>query len=334
MFRKLLFVLIKLLVAFAAVFWLQKKVDVHNVVRVLREADPVFVCGAFLISIMNLLNGGFRWNRLLDALRIPIPMGTLTCIAQIGQFFAVFLPGTAGDDVTRLVYIARLAPRRVREACATVLLDRVIGLSCLFTLAFFCIPSNWSLLQGQASTRWIATGFSAVGGSVLLAGVLFFSLNAATLKRLVDVFESRLKRFKIAAELAELARTFADNRGTLALVTVAALFTQSMICVVFYLAARAVGIELPLLSWMSFVPVIVASGALPITFAGIGVREYLLLLFVGGTAAGVDQERILAASILILAIAVAMALIGGMVYLVYRPVAKVAEDAAKEVCSL
>jgi uncharacterized membrane protein YbhN (UPF0104 family) len=131
-----------------------------------------------------------------------------------------------------------------------------------------------------------------------------------------------------------LARTFADNRGTLALVTVAALFTQSMICVVFYLAARAVGIELPLLSWMSFVPVIVASGALPITFAGIGVREYLLLLFVGGTAAGVDQERILAASILILAIAVAMALIGGMVYLVYRPVAKVAEDAAKEVCSL
>jgi hypothetical protein len=37
---------------------------------------------------------------------------------------------------------------------------------------------------------------------------------------------------------------------------------------------------------------------------------------------------------LILAIAVAMALIGGMVYLVYRPVAKVAEDAAKEVCSL
>lgn len=334
MLRKLLFLLIKLLVATAAVFWLQKKVDVHNVVRVLKEADPVFVCGAFLISILNLLNGGFRWNRLLDALRIRIPMGTLTCIAQIGQFFAVFLPGTAGDDVTRFVYIARLAPGRVREACATVLLDRVIGLSCLFTLAFFCIPSNWSLLQGQASTRWIATGFSAIGGLVLLAGVLFFGLHAATLKRLINFFEAPLKRFRIAGELAEMARTFADNRRTLAVVTAAALLTQSMICVVFYLAARAVGIELPLLSWMSFVPVIVASGALPITFAGIGVREYLLLLFVGGTAVGANQERILAASILILAVAVAMALIGGLVYLVYRPLAKSSEDAAKEACSL
>ncbi len=334
MSRKLLFVLIKLLVAAAAMFWLQKKVDVHNVVRVLREADPAFVGGAFLISLLNLLNGGFRWNRLLAALRIQIPMGALTCIAQIGQFFAVFLPGTTGDDVTRFVYIARLAPGRVREACATVLLDRVIGLSCLFTVAFFCIPSNWSLLQGQASTRWIAFGFSAVGGVVLLAGVFFFSLHAATLKRLVDIFESPLKRFKIAGELAEMARTFADNRGTLAVVTAAALLTQSMICVVFYFAACAVGVELPLLSWMSFVPVIVASGALPITFAGIGVREYLLLLFVGGTAAGVDQERILAASILILALAVAMALIGGLVYMVYRPVATGADNTAKEICSL
>jgi uncharacterized protein (TIRG00374 family) len=334
MVRKLIFVLIKLLVAAAAVFWLQRKVDVHNVLRVLRDADPAFVCGAFLISVLNLVNGGFRWNRLLDALRIRIPMGALTCIAQIGQFFAVFLPGTAGDDVTRFVYIARLAPGRVREACATVLLDRVIGLSCLFTLAFFCIPSNWSLLQGQASTRWTATAFSAVGGAVLLAGVLFFSLPAATLKRVVDVFEAPLKRFKIAVALAEMARTFADNRRTLAVVTFAALLTQSMICVIFYLAARAVGIDLPLLSWMSFVPVIVASGALPITFAGIGVREYLLLLFVGGAGAGIDQERILAASILILALAVAMALIGGLVYLVYRPVANVVEDAADQTCSL
>jgi hypothetical protein len=80
-----------------------------------------------------------------------------------------------------------------------------------------------------------------------------------------------------------------------------------------------VGIELPLFSWMSFVPVIVASSALPITFAGIGVREYLLLLFVGSAAVAVDQERILAASLLVLALGLLMALLGGVVYLLYRP---------------
>lgn len=323
MFRKILYTLLKLLVASAAVYWLQKKVDAQNVLRVLREADPVFFGGAFLLGLLNLLNGGFRWNRLLGALRISIPVGTLTAIAQIGQFFAVFLPGTAGDDVTRLVYIARLAPGRVREACATVLLDRVIGLSCLFMLAFVCIPANWNLLQGQPSTRWIATGFLFAGGAVLLGGALFFSLSAVTLNRLIDRFESPLKRFGFVTELAAMARAFGGSRGTLALVIAAALLTQSMICAGFYFAGRAVGIELPLFSWMSFVPVIVASSALPITFAGIGVREYLLLLFVGSAAVAVDQERILAASLLVLALGLLMALLGGLVYLLYRPAAVV-----------
>lgn len=323
MFRKILYTLLKLLVASAAVYWLQRKVDAQNVLRVLRDADPGFFGGAFLLGLLNLLNGGFRWNRLLSALQISIPVGTLTAIAQIGQFFGVFLPGTTGDDVTRLVYIARLAPGRVREACATVLLDRVIGLSCLFMLAFVCIPANWSLLQGQPSTRWIATGFLFAGGAVLLGSVLFFSLSDVTLNRLINRFESLLKRFGFVTELAAMARAFAGSRSTLALVIAAALLTQSMICAVFYLAGRAVGIELSLVSWMSFVPVIVASSALPITFAGIGVREYLLLLFVGSSAVAVDQERILAASLLVLALGLLMALLGGVVYLLYRPEAAI-----------
>ncbi len=158
---------------------------------------------------------------------------------------------------------------------------------------------------------------------MLLGGVLFFSLSAVMLNRFIDRFQSPLQRFGFVAELAAMAREFAGNRGTLALVIAAALLTQSMICAGFYFAGRAVGIDLPLFSWMSFVPVIVASSALPITFAGIGVREYLLLLFVGSTAVAVDQERILAASLLVLALGLLMALLGGVVYLLYRPAAAV-----------
>ena len=50
MFRKILYTLLKLLVASAAVYWLQKKVDAQNVLRVLRNADPIFFGGAFLAA--------------------------------------------------------------------------------------------------------------------------------------------------------------------------------------------------------------------------------------------------------------------------------------------
>ena len=78
----------------------------------------------------------------------------------IAQFFSIFLPGSAGDDLTRMLYISRLAPGRVGEACATVLLDRFIGLTSVLLLALFCVPWQWSLMSDfKLQTHWIAVGY-------------------------------------------------------------------------------------------------------------------------------------------------------------------------------
>ena len=61
-----------------------------------------------------------------------------------------------------------------------------------------------------------------------------------------------------------------------------------------------------------------AANALPITVAGFGVREYLLVLFLG-VLARVDGERALAASFVTFAMILAVCLLGGMLYIFYRP---------------
>jgi cbb3-type cytochrome oxidase subunit 3 len=73
-----------------------------------------------------------------------------------------------------------------------------------------------------------------------------------------------------------------------------------------------------LLIWLTFVPIVLASNALPITVAGIGVREYLLVLFLG-VIAGVDSERAIATSFVIFAMILMMCLLGGLLYIFYRP---------------
>jgi hypothetical protein len=71
---------------------------------------------------------------------------------------------------------------------------------------------------------------------------------------------------------------------------------------------------------MSFVPVIVVSGVLPITFAGIGVRDYLLFLFLGAAAGGaIEKERIAALCLLLLILTFQGAILGGLVYLGFKP---------------
>ena len=71
---------------------------------------------------------------------------------------------------------------------------------------------------------------------------------------------------------------------------------------------------------MCFVPVILLAGVLPITFAGIGVRDYLLFVFLGATIGNpIQKERIAALSLILLILALQSAALGGLIYLGYKP---------------
>jgi uncharacterized membrane protein YbhN (UPF0104 family) len=260
---------------------------------------------------------GWRWNRLLGILGIHIPVKSLTCIVPIAQFFSVFLPGSTGDDLTRMLYVSRLAPGRVGEACMTVLLDRFIGLVSVLLLAAICIPWQWPVMSASSQTRWIALGMLAAGAVSCLGGAVFFLAGHPTHRW----FEKRLRlrpANSLRDEAARIWGVLCDNKLVVAKVIGAAVIIQLIHCVVFYLAGLSVGVSSPLLIWLTFVPIVLASNALPITVAGIGVREYLLVLFLG-VIAGVDSERAIATSFVIFAMILMMCLLGGLLYIFYRP---------------
>jgi uncharacterized membrane protein YbhN (UPF0104 family) len=229
----------------------------------------------------------------------------------------MFLPGSTGDDLTRMLYISRLAPGRVGEACTTVLLDRFIGLASVLLLAAFCIPWQWSLLSASSQTYWIALVILSAGAFVCLGGAVFFLAGHPTHRW----FEKRLRlrpAHSLRDEVARIWGLLCDNKVLVAKVIGAALITQLVHCVIFYLAGFSVGIRSPLLIWPTFVPIILAANALPITIAGIGVREYLLVLFLG-IIAGVDSEHALAVSFVIFSMILTICLVGGLLYIFYRP---------------
>ena len=315
--QKVIYPLLKLAVVSAALFWLSRRVDFAGVWRVLSEAKTGWLALAALLVLVPVLIAGFRWKILLGTLGIRLPAGRLALICQIGQFFGVLVPGLAGDDGTRLLYVSRLAPGRASQACSTVLLDRLIGLCCLFALSLVCIPLNWSLLSMQSSTRAVAIGFLVAGSAVIGSCALLFCLSRSQLETLVQLVRCRFPTSRIAGEWAAAADIFARNKAALSVVAVAALCAQILICAMYWTVGMAVGIEVTLLVWTSFVPVIALAGVLPITFAGIGVRDYLLFLFLGSSLHG-GGDRLAALSLLLLGYTLFSALLGGVVYLFHR----------------
>lgn len=327
--RKVLLALVKITVVIAAVVWLRGRVDIASVGRVLAAANVWYLVLAAVLYWLPVCIAGFRWHILLKTLSIVIPLRALVCVTHIGQFFTILLPGVAGDDGTRFFYISRLAPGRVRQACSTVLLDRILGFASLFILTTVCIPLNWKVLEAQRATRWVGVGFLTAGVLMLTASTVFLACKKAHLERLFAKIQTVFGRFSFITELVEVASAFAGNRRRLCLVCASALVTQVLICCAFWSAGCAVDIHLPLWAWMSFVPVILVAGVLPITFAGIGVRDYLLFLFLGSAApvaAGADQ--ITALSLLMLLCALLLSGIGGLVYMVYKPASKIGSVAA------
>jgi uncharacterized protein (TIRG00374 family) len=315
--RQIIFILAKIVFAAVVLTVVARKVDLSHVWTNLRNAQKAPIFAGIILCLATVVIAGWRWHRLLRIFQISIPLKALICIAQIGQFFVMFLPGPTGDDLTRMLYISRLAPGRVGEACSTVLLDRCIGLASVLMLALFCIPWQWSILSTSPDTHWLALAIVIAGFAVCLVGLLFFVVGHPT----HQWFEKRIRSLPAHSLRDEAARIWGllcTNKKLVAQVIAAATATQLLLCLLFYLAGISVGIRAPVTVWCSFVPIVLAANALPITVAGFGVREYLLVTFLG-VLAQVDGERALAASLVAFAIILVVCVMGGVLYIFYRP---------------
>jgi uncharacterized membrane protein YbhN (UPF0104 family) len=109
-----------------------------------------------------------------------------------------------------------------------------------------------------------------------------------------------------------------DNKAAVTKVLIAAVMAQVINSAFFYLAGASVGITTPFPVWLSFVPIVLAANVLPITVAGIGVREYLLILFLG-VMGRVESGPAFAASFVAFSIILMNSLLGGLVYVFYKP---------------
>ncbi|HWB58716.1 MAG TPA: lysylphosphatidylglycerol synthase transmembrane domain-containing protein, partial [Chthoniobacteraceae bacterium] len=310
--KQTFFTIAKIVVAAIVLTLIFYKVGVGNVWDKVRNASLPPILAGVVLCWFTIFIAGLRWHRLLRAFEIRIPLFALVCIAQIGQFFIVFLPGPAGDDITRMVYISRLSKSRVAEACASVLLDRCIGLASILLLAVVCMPRQWHVLSGTPQTYWPALVVSVAGGVVLIGAALFFLVDGAFMQRLVAKCLGALNASKLRDELGIISGRVFSQKRAVAEVMAAAIGTQLLLCLCYYLAGRSVGIGLPVSFWLGFVPVVLAANAVPITPAGVGVRESLLVVYLG--LVHVPQGTAIATSFIAFGMMIAIYLLGGIVY--------------------
>ena len=91
------------------------------------------------------------------------------------------------------------------------------------------------------------------------------------------------------------------------------LLSQLMLYFGGYFIAHSVVESIDFLSWVILYPVIVALSSLPITFSGIGLREYLFIIF-SESLGFQESELVLVVSFLILLSILSQSVLGAFVY--------------------
>jgi uncharacterized protein (TIRG00374 family) len=126
-------------------------------------ARPDILALALAASLANIPLEALRWNILLRAQGVDLRLWRTTRVLATSAFFANFLPGAAGGDLVRGVYIYKAAPGRRAAAMLSILIDRLIGL-----LAF--------VLLGLAAMLTRPIGKGTLELSVLVLSSFFIAL--------------------------------------------------------------------------------------------------------------------------------------------------------------
>jgi uncharacterized protein (TIRG00374 family) len=316
--------LLKTAVTALLFYFLFRKVDLEQFWRTLRGARFGLLGGAFALLWFGHYLCVVRWRILMRPLMPPLAFGRLCAVYCIGLFFNLAFPTVIGGDVVKMYYAGKPS-RMYARSFAAAFLDRDAGM-----LAMMVIACGATLRQ-RVDIPGVAIE-TIVWGSTVVFAAANVAIFAPGLHDWVNRLLVRLRLAGAANRIEALSQAFQimrQEKRALGVALVISLVNQFLVIVVFWIMALGLRLEISLLYFLVFIPVITLISMIPISLNGMGLREYAFA--VTFTAIGVPREGAIALGLLSSAILVLSAVPGGIAYVAFRQKADVREIASLEI---
>ena len=284
----------RFLFASAALVYLFHNVPAGEVLAVIRRAEAVWIVAAFVAVMFVQAFLAKRLRILTDAYGLGFGTFDVLGINLATRFYGLFLPGGGATAMAvRVVKLAR-GQRRYTESLAAVALDRLVttAVMCFVGLTFGLVAA------GAEETVWLV--LMAVGFVGLAAPILWLCTvrrRAAAMPHTTVAEES--SGFLGSVKRALSGAAAVPGRGWIWVLGLS-LLVHLVGTVEYVLIARALGLDLGLVAvgWVRAVMLLAA--ILPVTVAGLGLREGAAMLIL--PLYGVEMDAALAFSLLVFAV--------------------------------
>src|SRR5438876_8337889 len=314
--KKILVTLFQLAVTIAVLYWVYHDPNRRaQMVEAIRNAQYHWVIIGILAYVVVEIAAAFRWHVLLKVQGIHLSFARLLGLFLIGMFYNQFLPGGTGGDIMKSYYLLKETPDKKAGALLAVVFDRFIGLVALVAITGTLIGLRYDFLSQTTETRnllWLL--LVLLGASILSLASTFVISGLNLFHRLPAKFPGREKLIEISAAYHLYARHWRATLVAFGASVVAHLATFTT----FLCAAYALGAAVPMVNFFAVMPIERTISALPISFAGIGLREKILQIMLNGLCGVPEGTAILIGSLSFLIVLVCC-LPGALVYFLYKP---------------
>lgn len=274
--RKRLLNIGRILISVIIVGWLVYVADSNQLVERLSNVNIYFLLLMALVVTFDRHVMAFKWNMLLRAKGVLYPWWSAVGSYYRAGFFGIFLP-TVGADSVRIVEVSRTTGR-TDQVVASIAVERLFGILATVTLGFI----NLFIFIWFVGAENELEGNLPILFGILILGIalLFVSMNKRFLAFVLNKIP--LPKWKITEKLTsiiEAYQSYADHPKTLALFLTFTIFEQLIPSFSTYYISEALGLNIDLIYFIIFIPLILMIVRFPVTFEGFGLREGLFVYF-------------------------------------------------------
>jgi len=254
-----------------------RKVDTNRIYDEFKHINLIyFIISAFFYFIST-FTAAFQWRYLLKIQNIKISYPEVLEFTYMGLFFNSFLPSSTGGDVYKVYKAGKKTSNWGRILSATFL-DRVYGFIVLILIGLFGTIISFSYLVDKKLIVFISLiaflFFMIITLLIVISEKVFLITTYILEKFRLDNLIPILKNFR-------LYTIFTIKQKKILIIFFISFLTQMLRIISNYYAAKSLNVDIPFVLFLSFIPIIGTAVAIPISFGGVGVREYLSMELFG-----------------------------------------------------